>query len=969
MTRRPLLVPSLLLLAAASALLGQVQITSTSPLPQGYVGISYNYTFTATAQPTATGLTWCPAETAPSCTSPPAGLTVSANGTLSGTPTAAGTFTFTVVAYAPNAGPPQSVSMNFSLTIVQPSIQINNTSPLPNAIVGQAYSDTLTASSTPAGPITWFLSDGAMPPGLTLSSSGVISGTPSSAGNYTAFIVAEISGTEITTSGRFLITVYQGQITIQTTSLPFATAGKVYSETLSVSPSGVTWTLSGTLPPGITFNTGTGVLSGTSTSVGIYPLQFTATLTNYLSATLNTNLDVISGPLAIPQPNLPPGVQGSPYTTTVGATGGITPYQFAFVNASNDGLSIGGSTGTITGTPTTSGSFFIPVSLSDATGSSIVVNLSLFVANPLSVSTTSLPNGSIGVAYSQMLQAGGGTAPFSWTIVAGSGSLPPGLSLSTAGIVSGTPTGNGGVYTFTVQVTDNGGRTATKALSIAVSVGTLNITNSSLPAALLNQAYSQTLTATGGAQPYTWRLASGAFPTGLILDPLKPGTIDGTPTGPLGASTFTIQVTDSSTPPQTVSKAFTITVELTLSITTLSLPNGTQGAAYSSTIAASGGTQPYTWSVTSGTTPPGLSLNTSSGVISGTPTATGTNVFSVTVTDAAGQTATAKLSVTINASGPALSITTNGSFPATVGTAFTLALAATGGTLTAGASYTWSASGLPAGLSVAGSTIGGTPTAAGNATVTLTVTDSQKNTATGSITINVALPPAPPVTIGTIGGAPAAQASPALTLNTSYPVALTGTLTVSFASSVGGNPTEVGFVTSGGGLVSAVSFNIPMGGTSAVFANSPVLATGTVAGTITLTATLNAGGTDVTPSPAPTETITISPAAPVIETVTFSNTGGGLTATVIGYSTTREMVSGQFQFYTSTGPILTPVDVTLSTAFSTWYQSSASNQYGSQFMLSVPFSVSGNPSDVVSVNAVLTNTKGASNSLQSVPGQ
>jgi hypothetical protein len=105
----------------------------------------------------------------------------------------------------------------------------------------------------------------------------------------------------------------------------------------------------------------------------------------------------------------------------------------------------------------------------------------------------------------------------------------------------------------------------------------------------------------------------------------------------------------------------------------------------------------------------------------------------------------------------------------------------------------------------------------------------------------------------------------------------------------------------------------------------------------------------------------------VIETVTFSNTGGGLTVTVIGYSTTREIVSGQFQFYTSSGPILSPVTVPLSSAFSTWYSSSASNQYGSQFTLTIPFTVAGNASDVVSVNATLTNTKGNSGSLQSVP--
>lgn len=951
--------PLLLLLALMACLaMGQVQITSTSPLPGGYVGISYTYTFMANVQPPSLqgALNWS-LQSQPS--NPlPSGYELSPNGTLAGTTTQTGTFLFTVVAQAGNF----TQSTQFSLTIVQPSIVINSTSPLPNAFLGVSYTDTLSASSNPPG-VTWSVFDGFLPPGINLNSStGVLSGSPTSAGTSTFVLGAQIPNTTVNTSASFTITVYTGQLTIQNKSLPNAVSGQNYTTTLTTNLGEVAWTLSGVLPSGINFNTGTGVLSGSSTAVGIYPLQFTASSPGYPNASATLNLYVTSGPLAIPQPNLPAAVQNSPYTTNVVASGGITPYAFSFVNTSNDGLSISPS-GAITGTPTAIGSYLFPVTLSDATGQSIVVNLTLFVATPLTVLTATLPNGNIGTAYSQSLLAGGGTPAFTWLLVPGVGALPPGLSLSTSGVITGTPT-TGGSYTFTVQVTDAGKRTASKSLSIAISISAINITTNSLPSGLLGVAYSQTLGVTGGAAPLTWRLASGAFPQGLILDPAK-GVISGTPAGQLGLSTFTIQVTDSSSPPLTATKAFTINVALTLTITTLSLPSGTVGTAFpAAQVQASGGTTPYNFTVTSGSLPPGLNLNSNSGAISGTPTASGSTVFTITVTDSGGQTANTQFTISINASTSSLTVTTAG-FTVTVGTSVSQGLTATGGAQP----YTWSATGLGAlGLTVSGSNITGTPTAAGAFSVALTVTDSRKQTANSTITITSNLPPTPPATIGSISGTAASQAPPTLSIGNSFPVDITGTLTAAFQSAVGGSPTEVGFVSSGGGLSPTASFTVPSGATSAVFANAPVLATGTVAGTITLTAKLSAGGVDVTPSPAPTESIPVAAAAPVLETVQFSNTGGGLTVTAIGYSTTREMVSGSFQFYTSSGPILSPVSVPLSAPFVTWFQSSASNQWGGQFSVTIPFTVAGNPAGIVSVNASLANTKGTSNSLQSVTG-
>jgi hypothetical protein len=591
--------------------------------------------------------------------------------------------------------------------------------------------------------------------------------------------------------------------------------------------------------------------------------------------------------------------------------------------------------------------------VSDATGTSNTQTLTLFIANPLTVATTSLPNASPGVPYSQSLLQGGGVSPYTWLVVGGNASLPPGLSLSSSGVISGTPSG-AGTYHFTVQVTDAGGRTAAGALSISLAVAPLAITTSSLPLGLITVPYSQAIAATGGVPPYAWTIVSGAFPGGLSISPN--GVISGTPSGPLGIASFALQVTDSSPPPaQTVQKAFTINITLSLTITSTPLPGGVVGVPYSQTLAGSGGATPYTWSISSGTLPPGLQLNSATGVISGTPASNGPNVFFVTLTDATGLTAQQQQNISIV---PPVSITT-GNLSAPYNTPFLQALTATGGA----PPYTWSisAGALPVGLALNNGVISGTPTTPGTSNVTLKVTDTQQITATQAITVTVGMPPTPTVTIGAINGAPATQPAVSLSLGSAFPVAITGTLSASFQSAVGGNPTEVQFVSSSGAS-SSVNFSIPAGSTNAVFTSNTVLATGTVAGTITLTASLSAGGVNITPSPTPTETITISPSAPVIQSVSFTNTGGTLTVTVIGYSTTREMVSGQFTFAPATGSTLSQSSVTvqLSSAFSTWYQSSASNQFGGQFMLTMPFSVSGTSTDITSVSVTLTNTKGTS---------
>ena len=198
----------------------------------------------------------------------------------------------------------------------------------------------------------------------------------------------------------------------------------------------------------------------------------------------------------------------------------------------------------------------------------------------LAVSTTSLSAGTVGTVYSASVQASGGTTPYTWSL--SSGTLPAGLTLSSAGAISGTPTA-AGTASFTVQVKDGANATATKSLSIVVAAAasvTLSINGSISIAASNGVPYSSTDQATGGTLPYSWSVTSGQLPTGLSLTSTT-GNIAGTPTTN-GQYTFTLQVTDSSTTKQAASTSYTISVSSSIldqfgGLTTMTSPNPSTG--------------------------------------------------------------------------------------------------------------------------------------------------------------------------------------------------------------------------------------------------------------------------------------------------------------------------------------------------------------------------------------------------------
>jgi hypothetical protein len=259
-------------------------------------------------------------------------------------------------------------------------------------------------------------------------------------------------------------------------------------------------------------------------------------------------------PLTIITATVADGVQNTAYSTTLQASGGSGTYQWQLQSgALPAGLSLSASTGTIAGTPTTVETAAFEVTVWDGQSSAThAYTLQIFTL--LSITTTQLPDGLQNSLYSATLQATGGTGTYQWWLQ--SGALPAGLSLDGAtGAITGSPT-SAGIASFEAAVQDGQAETA-RALTIAV-YAPLAVTTTKLSQAKVNRPYEANLSASGGSGSYTWQLASGALPAGLVLK--ATGRIDGTPTT-RGTAQFVVQVSDTQKPglaPATQSLSITV---------------------------------------------------------------------------------------------------------------------------------------------------------------------------------------------------------------------------------------------------------------------------------------------------------------------------------------------------------------------------------------------------------------------------
>jgi hypothetical protein len=584
-------------------------------------------------------------------------LVLSTTGILSGTPASGGSFPVTIVATDSfnNQG-----SYSTSFVVGGASSFLITTTSLPSGNTNASYSTTLFESGGPSSGITWTILSGNLPPGLQITSNNTtatISGTPTTAGPY-SFVVQASNGTVSTPQQTLSITIGTAFV-ITTTSLPNATAGANYSQTLYESGgpgNGVVWSVvSGNLPPGMSIitNTGsTGTISGTPTTANTYNFTVQASYTsNGTTFTAPQALSLVVGNgLAITTTSLPNANNGTAYSQTLTQTGGPNSGVSWTITAGGlpSGLTISSNangTATISGTPTLPNTYTFTVQASYVSGSTTISAtqaLSILVLNTLALPNPSSVSGTVGQTVTLQFTATGGTTPYRYTLL--SGTLPAGVTLNAStGAVSGIPT-QIGTSTFVIQVTDNTGITATATGSITVTTK-LTMANPPTTTAGINQNISLQFAASGGITPYTFLLQSGVLPPGLVLNQ-QTGQVTGIATQ-VGTYTFTVLATDSSSPAQTATATGTITISTPLTMATPATVSGIVGQNASVQFTAAGGTPPYTYAFSAGTLPTGLTLNPQTGLLSGQATQAGTFVFLIQATDSANLQITAQGTVNV----------------------------------------------------------------------------------------------------------------------------------------------------------------------------------------------------------------------------------------------------------------------------------------------------------------------------------
>ncbi|MNK69476.1 putative Ig domain protein [compost metagenome] len=593
----------------------------------------------------------------------PAGLSLNTStGLLSGTPMAGGTFNFTVRATDSSTGSgPYSGAQAYSMTVAAPTISIAPAT-LPVPTVGVAYSQGITATGGTAA-YSYAVTAGSVPAGLNLAPDGTLSGTPTAAGAYSFTVTATDSSTgagPYSGSRAYSGTVAAGAPVAGNVSATVAYGSSANPITLNLSGGAATSVaVASAASHGAATSSGTSI-TYTPTAGYVGPDSFTYTASNGIGTSAPATVSITVGvpTVSLTPASLPNATAETPYSATVTAAGGTAPYAYSVSAGSLPaGLSLNTATGVLSGTANVAGSFSFSLRASDSSTGvgapfSATNSYTLTIAAPvITLTPGTLPAAAAATAYSQQLTAAGGVVPYAYTVT--SGSLPAGLTLSSGGLLSGTPTAAGS-FTLTVQAQDAHQFAGAQSYTLTVSSPTLSLNLPSLPGSTAGTAYSAAITAAGGTAPYVYSVSAGSLPAGLSLNAAT-GVLSGT-TNVAGNFAFTVKVTDSSTgvgAPFSATRSYTLAVGApTLTLTPASLAGIRIAEAYSQQFTAAGGVAPYAYTLASGTLPAGLALDAATGVLSGTPTATGSYAFTLQAKDANQFTVQQALTLLVNQAPP-----------------------------------------------------------------------------------------------------------------------------------------------------------------------------------------------------------------------------------------------------------------------------------------------------------------------------
>ncbi len=364
------------------------------------------------------------------------------------------------------------------------------------------------------------------------------------------------------------------------------------------------------------------------------------------------------------------------------------------------------------------------------------------VPHTVSVTNPGNQTSTVGSAVSLQIQASDSAS--GQTLTYSAAGLPAGLSInSSTGLISGTPT-TAGTSSVTVTATDTTGAHGSASFTWTVNPvpNTVSVTNPGNQTSTVGSAVSLQIQASDSASGQTLTYSAAGLPAGLSINS-STGLISGTPTT-AGTSSVTVTATDTTGAHGSASFTWTVNpVPNTVSVTNPGNQTSTVGSAVSLQIQASDSASGQTLTYSAAGLPAGLSINSSTGLISGTPTTAGTSSVTVTATDTTGAHGSASFTWTVNPVPNTVSVTNPGNQTSTVGSAVSLQIQASDSA--SGQTLTYSAAGLPAGLSINSSTglISGTPTTAGTSSVTVTATDTTgaHGSASFTWTVNPAQPP------------------------------------------------------------------------------------------------------------------------------------------------------------------------------------------------------------------------------------